>query len=111
VTPRVLARVGFALGGPTYILARPDRRVVLRCAFDEHELAVDASGIDEPLGVLLRGGDRVVVTPSAARGTRRIAYNAQRPDGERLFHYERERATWDGADCAVWRIDYPEKTP
>ena len=50
--PVVLARLGRAMGGPTYLLARPDRRVVIRVAFERAELEVDASSLDEPVGVL-----------------------------------------------------------
>jgi len=50
--PVVLARLGHALGCPTYLLARPDRRVVIRVAFERAELEVDASSLDEPVGVL-----------------------------------------------------------
>ena len=101
-TPTVLARLGHTLDGPTYLLARPDRRVVIRMAFDEQELEVDASGLDEPVGVLLRDGSMRVLD-DVASGAIRLAYGAK-VDGRRIWLYsgqrDRGRAVWTRATPA-----------
>ena len=94
--PVVLARLGHALGGPTYLLARPDRRVVIRMAFDAHELEVDASSLDEPVGILLRDGSMRVLDDVSSASIR-LAYGAK-VDGHRIWLYSGQR---DG-DRAVW---------
>ena len=101
-TATAMGRCGHAWGGPTWVVARPDSRVVVRMAFTSAEVEVDASGLDEVLGLLLGDGS---VRVTAAASLRRLAWGATTTDGtSRLFSYTGTRQQWQGQDCPVWGV-------
>ena len=95
---RAITQLGHAFGGPTWLLLRPDGRVVVRMAFGEAEREEPFSGLDEVVGVLTSGG-RLLPCEGMDQPARKMAFRA-RIKGRQLFRYGGERTELG----AVWML-------
>lgn len=93
---RELANLGHALGGPTRLMLRPGRMVVIRMAFTPEEWEQDEHDSDEEIGWLRLDGSLI---PACHHNYRALAWGAKR-DGERLWRYVGERFD----ESPVWRL-------
>ena len=95
---RAITQLGHAFGGPTWLLLRPDGRVVVRMAFDDDDRDEPFSGLDEVIGILTSDG-RLLPCEGMDQPTRKMAFRAQ-IKGRPLFCYGGERTELG----AVWML-------
>lgn len=84
---RILAPLAYLLGGPTYLVALPDGRVVARIIWpDDSDMTPMPTDLDEPIGRLVGDEDLLPDDPRASKGV----YNILGPMGLGVIQYQCE---------------------